>query len=49
MMPGDLVSILDPNHPNFGADDIEAEKLEPPALIHEYEHFHEPEDSDDQF
>ena len=21
MMPGDLVSILDPNHPNFGAND----------------------------
>ena len=40
---------MDPNHPNFGADDVEAEKLEPPALIHEYEHFHVPEDSDDQF
>ena len=40
MMPGD---------PNFGADDIEAEKLEPPAFIHEYGHFHEPEDSDVQF
>ena len=45
----DLVSILDPIHPNFGADDLEALELEPPALIHEYEHFHEPEDSDDQF
>ena len=40
---------MDPNHPNFGADDVDSEKLEPPALIHEYEHFHVPEDSDDQF
>ena len=49
MMPGDSVSILEPIHPNFEADDIEALELEPPAPIHEYEFFHEPEDSDDQF
>ena len=49
MIPGDLVSLLDPNHINIGADGIEAEELEPPALIHEYDNFHEPEDSNDTF
>ena len=43
------MSLLDPNHINIGADGIEAEELEPPALIHEYDNFHEPEDSNDTF
>ena len=42
------MSLLDPNHINIGADGIEAEELESPALIHEYDHFHETENSDDQ-